>query len=78
MAIYTNRFLPEKTIVGNGANKPTSKVCSEWLIHIDDENLIPEVPLVCINPQQKENKFYKKQCHTFHADAYDRKKGIVK
>ena len=26
MPIYNNRFLPEKTIVGNGANKPTSKV----------------------------------------------------
>jgi hypothetical protein len=55
MAIYNNRFLPEKTIVGNGANKPTSKVCSEWLIHLDDMNLIPEVPLVCYNEGENKN-----------------------
>ena len=48
------------------------------MIHLDDKDLIPEVPLVCTNPQQKENKFYKKQCHTFHADAYNRKTGLVK
>jgi hypothetical protein len=78
MAIYNNRFLPEKTIVGNGANKPTSKVCSEWLIHLDNKNLMPEIPLVCVNPHKKENKFYKKDSHTFHADAFDLKKQLVK
>ena len=57
MAIYTNRFLPEKTIVGNGANKPTSKVCSEWLIHLDDKDLLHEIPLVCLNPEHKSNKY---------------------
>jgi hypothetical protein len=78
MAIYNNRFLPEKTIVGNGANKPTSKVCNEWLIHLDDKNLIPEVPLVCENENIKQNKFYKRPSHTFHADAFDLKKQLVK
>ena len=45
MAIYTNRFLPEKTIVGNGANKATSKVCNEWLSYLNDKHIVPEAPL---------------------------------
>ena len=75
MANYNNRFLPEKkkTIVGNGGNKPTSKVCNEWLIYLNDENLIPEVPLNLTNNNIK-NKYIKKTTHTFHADALDRKK----
>ena len=77
MAIFNNRFLPEKTIVGNGANKPTSKVCSEWLIHLDDKNMIPEVPLVCDNVGDN-HKYYKQPTHTFHADAFDLKKQLVK
>ena len=72
MAIYNNRILPEKTIVGNGANKPCNKVCSEWLIHLVDTILLmPEVPLVCYD--DGENTYYKQPTHTFHADAFDLK-----
>jgi hypothetical protein len=75
MAIFNNRFLPDKTIVGNGGNKPTSKVCNEWLMYLDDKHLIPEVPLVCENVENK--KYYKNPYHTFHADGFNLKNQLV-
>ena len=45
MSVFNNRFLPDKTIVGNGGNKPTSKVCSEWLMYLDDKHLLLHVAL---------------------------------
>ena len=57
MAIFHNRFLPEKSIVGNGANKATSKVCNEWLAYLSNDNLVPEAPLNLTN--SKPGKYYK-------------------
>jgi len=45
MAIFRGCFLPDKTIVANEQNKPISKTCEEWMIYMDDPNLIPEVPI---------------------------------
>ena len=46
MAIFRGCFLPDKSIVANEQNKPVSKVCKEWLLHLQDEKLIPEVPIL--------------------------------
>ena len=45
MAIYRGCFLPDKSIVANEQNKNISIVCKEWLLNLDDKNLIPEVPV---------------------------------
>ncbi len=45
MDIYIGNFIPEKTIVGNSSDKIDSVVCREWLTHLNDENIIREVPL---------------------------------
>ena len=45
MSIYLNKFLPEKKIVGNGAEKQDSIVCREWLNHLDNNNIRREVPI---------------------------------
>ena len=45
MAIFRGCFLPDKTISANEQNKPISKTCKEWMIYMDDPNLIPEVPI---------------------------------
>jgi len=45
MAIFRGCFLPDKSIVANEQNKPISKTCMEWLLHMNDNNLIPEVPI---------------------------------
>ena len=37
--------MPEHTIFGNGGSKPISKVCREWLLHLDDKTLSPAVPI---------------------------------
>jgi phenylacetate-coenzyme A ligase PaaK-like adenylate-forming protein len=34
-----NKFMPEKTIVGNGSEKQDSIVCREWLSHLNNENI---------------------------------------
>ena len=45
MAIFRGCFLPAKSIVSNDQNKPISKVCKEWLLYLNDDKRIPEVPL---------------------------------
>ena len=42
MAIFRGCFLPDKSIVANEQNKPVSKVCEEWLMHLTDDQLVPE------------------------------------
>ena len=37
MSIYLNKFLPEKTIVGNSTEKQNSPVYREWLTHLNDD-----------------------------------------
>ena len=38
-------FLTDKSIVANEQNKPISKTCTEWLLYLNEPNLIPEVPI---------------------------------
>ena len=45
MGIYLNKFLPEKTIVGNNTDKKDSVVCREWLNYLNDKNICREVPI---------------------------------
>jgi len=47
--MFLNKYLPKDTIVGNGGNKPISQVCKEWLIHIDAQDVVTEVPLTIYN-----------------------------
>jgi len=81
--IYINKFIPEKTIVGNGGSKPISRECREWLLHLNDETLVPEVPLTVKSmsgDKYKElfgvdypesNQCYRRPTHTFTVDALD-------
>ena len=45
MGIYLNKFLPEKTIVGNNTDKKDSIVCREWLNYLNDKYICREVPI---------------------------------
>ena len=75
MDIYKNKFMPENQIVGNGSSKPVSQVCKEWLIYLNDDKIIPEVP---INVFLKEDtQYYKSGKHTFTVDGLDKKNKIV-
>ena len=85
--MYLNKYLPENTIVGNGSSKPISQVCREWLIHIEAENVVPEVPLKVKNIPDahylkmfggKTKRFYNKEFHTFTADAYNKGTKTIK
>jgi hypothetical protein len=46
MSIFTNKLMKDKTIVANATNKKDSIVCREWLKHLNDDRLIPEIPIV--------------------------------
>ena len=46
MSIYRNMFMPDKTIVGNSADKNVSTVCKDWLTHLNHDNLKTEVPVL--------------------------------
>ena len=37
MSINMNKFIPEKTIVGNNTDKKDSVVCREWLNYLNDK-----------------------------------------
>ena len=79
--------MPEGKIVGNGSNKPISQICKEWLIHIEAENVVPEVPITVNNIPNEEyfqmfggktKRYYKRECHTFTADAYNKATKTIK
>lgn len=85
--MFLNKYLPKDTIVGNGGSKPISQVCREWLIHIEAQDIIPEVPLTVNNIPDADyfkmfggntKRYYKKLCHTFTADAFNRKTKTIK
>ena len=85
--MFLNKYLPDDTIVGNGGSKPISQVCREWLIHTEAQDVVPEVPLTVNNIPDadyfkmfgsKTKRYYKKPCHTFTVDAFDRKTKTVK
>ena len=44
MHIYKGRFLHDKSIVANDANKPISKVSREWFINLGNSNIHREKP----------------------------------
>ena len=73
--------------MGNGGNKPISQVCKEWLIHIEAQDVVPEVPLTVNNIPDEEyfkmfgrktKRYSNKHCHTFTVDAINRKRKVVK
>ena len=48
MNIYKGRFLHDKSIVANDANKPISKVSREWFINLDNSNIHRQKPLFIV------------------------------
>ena len=82
MSIFMNKFLKDKTIVTQGSNKKDSKVCREWLTHMNDDKLIPEIPFVIrkdrLNLEGREFKHYKNNKYTFTVDAMDEKNKTIK
>ena len=81
MSIYTNKFMPDRTIVGNNTVKQDSLVCREWLNYLNNNNIIPEVP-ISIKYFDNENihknkidgnttQYYTSRKH-FTADGYDK------
>ena len=87
MSIYLNKFLPEKTIVGNSTDKD-SLVAREWLLYLSNKSIIPEYPIVVDkrkfskgfdgNKNKIEDKTYYSGKHTFTVDGFDEKKKVVK
>ena len=80
MSIYLNKFLPEKTIVGNSHEKQDSIVCREWLSYLNNKNICREVPVFIKNDNCDihEGKVGKKLCQyynlkrPFTVDGYDK------
>ena len=80
MSIYLNKFLPEKTIVGNNHQKQDSIVCREWLSHLNNKNISREIPIYVKsrNCDIHEGKVGKKLCQyynlkrPFTVDGYDK------
>ena len=48
MAIYINKFLPDKSIVCNDSNKPISKISREWFYYLNNKNIQRE-KLITVN-----------------------------
>ena len=45
MSVYLNKFLPDKTFVGNSTTKQDSIICREWLNYLNNPYIKREVPL---------------------------------
>jgi hypothetical protein len=75
MDIFKNKFMVEKSIVSNSSNKPVSQVCKEWLLYLDNKDIMPEVPIKFNNKQPCE--LYKQVEHTFTVDGFDKKNKTV-
>ena len=83
MAIFRGCFLPDKSVVASEQNKKVSKVCKEWLIYLNNDKLIPEVPvfvdkanLQCNTEDLNKGKldgdttiYYQQDKHIFSCDA---------
>jgi G:T-mismatch repair DNA endonuclease (very short patch repair protein) len=87
MSIYSNKFMPERTIVGN-SNTKTSIACKEWLLHLNDKNIVPEVP-ICVDKRRfsksfdchknkVESKTYFSGKHNFVVDGFDKVNKVIK
>jgi len=80
MNIYMNKFMPEKTIVGNGSEKQDSIVCREWLSYSNNDNICREVPITIRDYEQcnrHKNKVGKQTVYynlkkPFTVDGYDK------
>jgi hypothetical protein len=86
MGIYLNKFLPERTIVGNSHEKQDSIISREWLSHLNSQNnnnIFREYP-IWVKPKEginiHENKIGKDFCQyynnfkrPFTVDGYDEK-----
>ena len=82
MGIYLNKFLPEKTIVGNNTDKKDSVVCREWLNYLNDKKICREVPITVKkigqldlhkNKVDNDVKEYYNLKRPFTVDGYDSK-----
>ena len=67
MNIYRVRFLLDKSIVANDANKPIRKVSREWFISSDNSNIHREKPLF-----MEQSKFDKVGKHEDNITVWER------
>ena len=65
MAIFRGCFLPKKSIVANELNKQVSKVCKGWLMHLNDDQIVPEKQLL---REKDELTYTEKQLHKGNFD----------
>ena len=89
MAIFRGCFLPDKSIAANVQNKTVSKVCKEWLLYLNDDEMIPGVPIFLDNSaltlqdlhlyKLSENKteYYKGDRQIFTVDAVCKKRKLI-
>ena len=89
MAIFRGCFLPDKSIVANEQNKTVSKVCKEWLLYLNDDNMIPEVPIFLDKSSltlqdlhlyklnEDKTEYYKGDRHIFTVDAVCKKRKLI-
>ena len=87
MSVYLNKFLPDKTIMGNTTEKQDSIVCREWLTHLNNPNIKREVPLwmdrnINYNEEIHKGKVgkhvaYYNLSRPFTVDGFDRKTNTI-
>ena len=86
MSVYLNKFLPDKTIVGNNARKKDSLVCREWLLHFNNPNIKREVPIWVQGVDDNsrlhdgkvgEKKLYYDRQRPFTVDGFDYKTNTI-
>ena len=61
MAIFRRCFLPDESIVADN-KKSISKTCKEWMVYMNEPNLIPEV-LMKIDRAKFDTDAYDKSIH---------------
>ena len=91
MSIYLNKILPEKSIVAN-SNDKDSLIAREWLIYLNNNEVIPEYPIpidlnelkaklgdkLDINKNKvNPDKLYFKNKNMLHADGYDKDNNAI-
>ena len=76
MSIYTSKFLPDKSIVANATDKHISLVCKEWLIYLNDDNIVPEVPLFVDSSRIRADDRHKHKVSTEPVTYYNQAKCI--
>ena len=74
MAVYTNNYMPEGTIVAC-SNKKQSFVSLEWMISLNNTEIKPEIPIDVV--VYKELKYYKIGRHTFTVDGFDQETNTI-